>query len=428
VESKTRTLNTIEFPPARGRGVVVGLSGGPDSAVLALLAKNYYGKVLALYVDHQQDYSNIMEEAAENICKQYSIELKKYKIDVSSKNSSETEMRERRYEIFNKEVLKQGNILLLAHHSDDSVETFFINLLRGTRVKGLASIPKERGGVFRPLIGVHKKEILEYANSLNIPYKQDPSNDNEYILRNWIRKTLIPSFEKKSSGNVSETILGVSEEIGYMVKNFHSNERYCKYFNGYAEVPLALVTGEDYESRNLLIVFLEKVKKNGVEKRNIINLISVIKTGKEKVIFDNWVASVSTGLLILINQDQWPDKLKLDINSEKTYWNNFLFKKEKEILFFNTWNFVADKEKIVGDIYIRQLRPADIIVTDYGDKKVSELFRSKGVSKSLRHVWPIFSDDEKVIWVPGVRTSRLVYVNENSRNLIKLSSKLNKRS
>ena len=213
-----------------------------------------------------------------------------------------------------------------------------------------------------------------------------------------------------------------------MVKNFHSNERYCKYFNGYAEVPLALVTGEDYESRNLLIVFLEKVKKNGVEKRNIINLISVIKTGKEKVIFDNWVASVSTGLLILINQDQWPDKLKLDINSEKTYWNNFLFKKEKEILFFNTWNFVADKEKIVGDIYIRQLRPADIIVTDYGDKKVSELFRSKGVSKSLRHVWPIFSDDEKVIWVPGVRTSRLVYVNENSRNLIKLSSKLNKRS
>ena len=173
---------------------------------------------------------------------------------------------------------------------------------------------------------------------------------------------------------------------------------------------------------------LEKVKKNGVEKRNIINLISVIKTGKEKVIFDNWVASVSTGLLILINQDQWPDKLKLDINSEKTYWNNFLFKKEKEILFFNTWNFVADKEKIVGDIYIRQLRPADIIVTDYGDKKVSELFRSKGVSKSLRHVWPIFSDDEKVIWVPGVRTSRLVYVNENSRNLIKLSSKLNKRS
>ena len=163
MESKTRTLNTIEFPPARGRGVVVGLSGGPDSAVLALLAKNYYGKVLALYVDHQQDYSNIMEEAAENICKQYSIELKKYKIDVSSKNSSETEMRERRYEIFNKEVLKQGNILLLAHHSDDSVETFFINLLRGTRVKGLASIPKERGGVFRPLIGVHKKEILELS-------------------------------------------------------------------------------------------------------------------------------------------------------------------------------------------------------------------------------------------------------------------------
>ena len=416
-------MNKIEevvFPEKNDRVIYIGLSGGVDSATLGALAKKHYGSIKALYIDHGQVSSKKMEKAAIAISKKFSIDIEIQKITPSTDEATETELRKLRFEVYDREILDKGNILLLGHHSGDRLETFFINLLRGTRLRGLGSISDESGNIFRPLINVSKQEIVNYAKKNKIPYTEDPSNSNQTILRNWIRETLLPLLLEKSNRNLEDTVKGLSKEIKQIEK---VNSKYFKFADGYAEVPLALISNGNYRDQNLLIDFLEQVKGEGIEIQNIDNIYTTIDTGKENFIFGNWKASLSNGLLLLINSDLWPNEVSFSLEDKITIWNNFLFKLNQKVNIFNNWNFIGDVEKIRGKIIIRRIKPSDMIETDTGDQKVSELLRSSGVSNSYRKVWPIFCDDEKVLWIPGVRTSSTVYYDELSKDSLSISGK-----
>ena len=417
-------IKQARFPQQRDKKIIIGLSGGVDSGTLAVLAKRHYGSISALYIDHRQKNSKKMEKAAIRISKDFSFPLDIHRISPSKDRATETELRKLRFEIYNLEVIAKGNILLLGHHAGDRVETFFINLLRGTRLKGLGSITEESGSVYRPLIEVPKNEILEYAKDNNIFYTEDPSNNDEEILRNWIRRTVLPLLSERSNRDLKDTVESISKEIESMKQEGELNTKYFKLYKGYAEVPLALIENRTFKDHNLLINFLEKVKKEGVEKQNIENVYSTLATGKESVIFGNWKASISNGLLVLIESDLWPEEAIFDSKTDLYYWNNFSFKINQNIDIFNNWNFIGDQKKIVGKIVIRRIKPSDTMEVDIGMQKVSELFRSAGISKSFRKVWPIFCDEEKVFWIPGVRTSRSVYCEDSSENLLCILAKV----
>ena len=414
-------IEEITFPKKNKREIYVALSGGVDSSVLGLLAKKHYGSVKALYIDHGQVNSKKMEKAAISICEKFCIDLQIEKINPSNNEATETELRRLRFEVFNREIIEKGNILLLGHHSGDRLETFFINLLRGTRLKGLGSISKKAGNIFRPLLDLSKEDIVAYAKDNKIPYTEDPSNSNQDILRNWIRKTLLPLISEKSNKNLEDTVRGLSKEIKQARK---VNPQYLKFSKGYAEVPLVLVKKGDFKDRNLLIHFLEQIKGEGVEIQNIENVYSTINSGKERLIFGNWRASLSNGLLIMINPDLWTKEVHFSLEAKITNWNNFSFEIHEKLNIFNNWNFIGESKKIEGKIIIRRIKPSDTIETDTGNQKVSELLRSEGISNSYRKVWPIFSDDEKVLWIPGVRTSRLLYCKGSSKDLLSISGKL----
>ncbi len=97
----------------------------------------------------------------------------------------------------------------VAHHADDSIETFFINLLRGTGLRGLTGISVQNGRVIRPLMFASRKEILEYAVAHRIPFREDSSNRSTKYLRNKIRLGLIPrireEFQKQYRTPVPDT-------------------------------------------------------------------------------------------------------------------------------------------------------------------------------------------------------------------------------
>jgi len=416
-------IKKVKFPQQNNKKIIVGLSGGVDSATLAVLAKRHYGSISALYIDHGQKNSKIMEKAAIRISKDFSFPLDIQRISPSKDTATETELRKLRFEIYNRKVIAKRSILLLGHHAGDRVETFFINLLRGTRLKGLGSIPEKRGSIYRPLLEVPKNEILDYAKANKISYTEDTSNSNEEILRNWIRRRVIPLLSERSNRNLEETVESISKEIETMKKEGELHTEYFKIHKGYAEVPLALIENRTYKDQNLLINFLEKVKGEGVEKQNIENVYSTLTTGKDNVVFGNWRASISNGLLILIEPDLWPEEYIFDLDSVFHYWNNFSFKTNFNIEIFNNWNFIGDRNKIIGQIVIRRIKPSDTMQVDIGEQKVSELFRSAGISKSLRKVWPIFCDKEKIFWIPGVRTSRGVYLEDSSENILRIVGK-----
>ena len=102
--------------------------------------------------------------------------------------------RELRYQWFDKLKREQGfTHLLTAHHLDDQLETFLINLGRGSGIKGLCGIPDHL--ILRPLLAVSKKDILAYAKEKNISWREDASNAQDDYLRNQLRHQLIPKWK-----------------------------------------------------------------------------------------------------------------------------------------------------------------------------------------------------------------------------------------
>ena len=111
--------------------------------------------------------------------------------------SMEMAARRLRYQWFNQLCEEEGYAaIVVAHHADDSVETFFINLLRGTGLRGLTGISTQVGRVVRPLLFATRKEILEYAVAHRITYREDSSNRSTKYLRNKIRLGLVPRIRE----------------------------------------------------------------------------------------------------------------------------------------------------------------------------------------------------------------------------------------
>ena len=104
--------------------------------------------------------------------------------------------RELRYVWFEELRTEHGySVIATAHHLNDSVESFFLNLVRGTGVRGLTGIQPKNGAIVRPLLFALKEEIVEYQREANLKYREDSSNAEDYYNRNFIRHKIIPQLE-----------------------------------------------------------------------------------------------------------------------------------------------------------------------------------------------------------------------------------------
>ena len=115
-----------------------------------------------------------------------------------------------------------------AHHLDDQVETFFLNLMRSSGIAGFHGIAIKQGNIIRPLMFAYRKDIKEYIRKHKIPYREDSSNKETKYLRNDIRKKLIPMLNKIHPGSdkiINETIerIGETEKIYREVIEYQKN-------------------------------------------------------------------------------------------------------------------------------------------------------------------------------------------------------------
>lgn len=105
--------------------------------------------------------------------------------------------RELRYNWFEELIVDQGyHFLVTAHNKNDSVETFFLNLLRGTGIRGLTGIPRSKGPILRPLLFATRQEIIAFSKQNKIDFREDASNLETKYQRNKIRHDVIPVMEQ----------------------------------------------------------------------------------------------------------------------------------------------------------------------------------------------------------------------------------------
>lgn len=184
--------------------VVVGLSGGADSvALLDVLVRLGY-PCLAVHCNFhlRGDESLRDEQHAEAFARSLDVPFLKTDFDTrqfaAEKHLSiEMAARELRYAWFEQIRSRyDAQAIAVAHHRDDSVETFLLNLTRGAGLRGLTGIRPRNGYVVRPLLAVSRADILEYLDSRRLTFVTDSTNLSDAYTRNFIRLNLLPQMEK----------------------------------------------------------------------------------------------------------------------------------------------------------------------------------------------------------------------------------------
>ena len=203
LDSFQRYIAENELLPPGGR-VLLTVSGGVDSMVMLTLFIRSGYEVGVAHCNFQlrgtesdEDEVLVARQAA-----RYGVPCYNRRFDTAAEmertgESMEMAARRLRYAWFD-ELSRQYNYpaIAVAHHADDSIETFFINLLRGTGLRGLTGISTQIGRVIRPLLFASRKEILEFAVAEHIPFREDSSNRSTKYLRNKIRLGLIPRIRE----------------------------------------------------------------------------------------------------------------------------------------------------------------------------------------------------------------------------------------
>ena len=167
---------------------VVAVSGGVDSVVLLDMLVKRNEDVVVAHFDHGiRPGSDADERFVRALASKYDVLYESVREKLGT-DASEGFARERRYGFLTNVTKKYDAVLVTAHHMNDVVETIAINWIRGTGWRGLAVLNRE--GIERPLLGMSKEDIYEYALKNNLEWVEDETNTADTYLRNRIRKKI----------------------------------------------------------------------------------------------------------------------------------------------------------------------------------------------------------------------------------------------
>lgn len=182
----------------RGKNFLLALSGGRDSVALFHHLLSHRLNFRACHVNHQwSGQAEQWTDFCRRLCAGHAVEFIEEILPPPSGKNSEAEARAGRYGALAR-LLRPGEILLTGHQRDDQRETFFLQLLRGAGLDGLAAMPLRKpfgaGEHWRPLLPCSREAISAYCLEHGLAYIDDPSNDSERYARNRLRLTVLPAL------------------------------------------------------------------------------------------------------------------------------------------------------------------------------------------------------------------------------------------
>ncbi len=413
-----------------GDHIVVGFSGGVDSAVLLFTLKSistmYHLTLTAVHVNHglRDDATSDMA-FCKSVCESMDIPIEIYVKDIraeAKKRSVTVEEAGRlcRYEAFYETVKKvNGQKIAVAHNMNDQAETFLLNLTRGTGLKGLCGIPFVRNEIVRPLMECSRDMIEYFAKENNINFKTDYTNALNIYTRNKIRNKIIPFINEELKtdliNSIAKTTNILHEEEQYLNAMAEENLKQCLVKSDHEKIILSVekINGQHSAMRGrVLRVALSKINAslkdiNFEHIESILQLVSKSKTGKKICLPQNLMAEIEYTNLILKKQidilqhDEFC--YEVELNSSvfiKEIDKYFLISREKIITtnFKNVYTKTIDYDKIVGIFQIRTRRKGDkVYIEKVGYKKIKKILIDRKIPRNLREKILFLSDDNEII-------------------------------
>ncbi len=406
---------------------LLAISGGVDSMVLIdLFCKskipfsiahcnfNLRGK------ESNNDVSFISSFSRKIDCDFFESNLSTEFYSKHKKISIQMAARKLRYSWFNDLLQIHGfSKIITAHHLDDSLETFIINLSRGTGLKGLLGIPAQNNNIYRPMLIFSKEQIINYAKKNKIKWREDSSNNKLDYYRNFIRqditsklKSTKPSFLENFSSTVKKLVssykaskilvqkfmdtyfLKVGDHIEININALKSLDPIEFYlFEIFSEYGFTDIDSLKYLPNSQSGKYLESDSYRLIKDRKVLILIKKKNKENENYFIDNKTSSIDKP--ISLNFDYG-----VNVNS---------LKKNQAYLSLDKLNFPLTLRKWSnGDFFY----PTGM----NGKKMISKYFKDEKYSKIEKESQWLLCSGENIVWVIGKRCDRRFIAKSNPKN------------
>lgn len=416
-----------------GEKTLVAVSGGADSVALLLALKKLGHRPTAAHCNFhlRGEESNRDEHFVGELCWREGIELLTADFDTEAEarakgESLETAARRLRYEWFGRILDERGlRHVAVAHHAEDNVETFFLNLVRGAGLQGLCGMQWCHGSVVRPMLEISRQEIEDWLATMKQPYVTDSTNADVRFRRNNIRHRLLPllremnpSFDQTMTATLRllntqrelqanvvadavrrlVTILpdGLSLETEQLAREpaaqailFHVLRPYgfgATVVNDMMQ-HLAEISGHLYETERHLATRTAKLIE--IRRRPLTIPPTPLAEG------DN---ELPDGTLLHMSR---PDPPKLE--------------KKRHIS-------CIDADRIRGTLHVRSVEKGDRFKPYglYGSKLLSDYLADRKRSRIDRLGTKVVCDDEGIVWLVGECTAQRAAISESTRRMIRI--------
>lgn len=424
-----------------GERVLVGVSGGVDSVVLLhILLKSGYECIVAHCNFHlRNSESDRDEKFVEELAGNYAAMYKKVDFDTkgyarSNKISIEMAARDLRYQWFNK-IAKEtkATSILVAHHADDSIETFLLNLVRGTGLKGLTGIDARNGNVVRPLIHCTRREIEQYARDNNLQSVFDSTNASNDYSRNKIRNQIIPIL---------------SEINPSVAQTFHENTIRLRgtwkiYAEKMKEIREKIVSEKDgcicidipelIKQADVMTVLYEILSTYNFNNETVEDILQSLNTTSGLTFNSPTHCLLKDRNVLILNEIETENEREYLVSEGTDEINepvHLTFQSLTNSPGFEiskaTDTIHIDAELLTYPLTIRKWRKGDTF-QPFGmtqSKKVSDYFINSKVNLfQKKNSWLLISG-EKIVWIIGMRMDNRFRISDKTRKIAEISYKM----
>ena len=386
---------------------LLAVSGGVDSMVLADLfqVSGFDFHIAHINYHLRNEDSNLDQKLVSDFCEKHKIPFHLYEVsenDNQPENSIQNWARELRYRFF-REIQEKENLdyIVTAHHLNDQLETFIINLSKASGIRGLSGIPQNENGIIRPLLGFSKNEIYDFAKENEIEFREDQSNQKTDYLRNKIRHHIVPELEKINPDfltNFSKSINYINQAKDFINQSVEDKIEILKINSSENQV---VIDKENFSQESELVRY-EILKRFGFTDENEMQKVLTAQTGSSFFNSEFQLIINRNELIFEKKKEQRgknKDEIFIQINE-----NQIIFPEniKKEIQEFGNCFWKIDQSKVQLPLKLRKKQEGDLFfpIGMIGKKKISKFFKDEKLSiLAKQKIWLLCDADDKVLGV-----------------------------
>lgn len=343
--------------------------------------------------------------------------------------SIEMAARELRYKYF-EEIRKKNHFdfIATAHHQDDLIETFFLNLSRKTGIKGLTGIKEKSGKIIRPLLFTNREEIEKYAAQHYIEYREDSSNNEIVYQRNFLRNKILPLFEALNPAFKKNLLASIDnlKEAGQLYFHFldAGKNRVLNSSNDETEIDIEKLMAFSFP-KVLLFEILSGYNFKPVVIDEVYNSVGT-ESGKQFFSKTHWLIKDREKFFITEKKDDEEkiyyieeDDIELftpfDISIEKTDTKDFEIVKSENVA-------CVDAEKVRFPLLIRKWKQGDYFqpLGMSGFKKISDFLIDQKIPLHEKENTWLLCSGKQIIWIMGHRLDNRFKILPETQKVLKI--------